>query len=198
MSLRELLTGLGHIEWLFLLQAFVLLPYYYYTLSIETHKEYIELIKSAPANYEFPPALKEKIDNELHLFELDWWLILAIAALFTGLLSSSVIASQSKIFRPIDEYASCAANSEILTSQIALPKCSSNLSNASNKALQKDKNMVRTALTLYAIIVGLLIAFILSWGRVATVKKLRGHYFAFRPQKTAYKLHKSHSSLRRT
>lgn len=172
MNLKEFFDSTGHFEWLSLIQVFIILPYYYCMTCVDVHKEYAELIKNAPTHFKFTIQLKKQIENDLHLFNLDWWLVVAITALFIGLLSSSSIAARSTIF---NVPAICYADMSHLNNLAALGGTPS-----------ENRDFVQKILVIYVMLVGLLFAFFIAWGRVVTVGKLRDYHYQFRskPSKT--------------
>ena len=144
-----LLSYLGQYSWLPLLLVFVALPVLYVTLAIDVHKEYAELIKSAPKDFEIR-TIESDIELDLHLFELDWWIVLAVALLFVGLFQMGDMAQASSFLEAIGPQRAAAAD------------------------------QVKSILIGYVACLGIVIAFMVGWARLNAARRLRSYYSMFR------------------
>ncbi len=178
MPLSEILFYAREFAWIPIVLVFLVLPYLYCVLAIDVHKEYAELVKSAPESFVFTDATIGEIQDDLHIFDLDWWLIAAIAALFVGLFSLGTLASKSaSLPSPLD-----AANS-VSTSVSAHEGAKSFACTSGGGAAAAQCNeraVVNSMLVGYATLVGLLLSFLLMWGKVRAVRRLRTYYLKFR------------------
>lgn len=134
-------------SWASIVLVFVLLPYIYFYLAIEVHKEFADLYKSLPEGFQFDSVTLNSIENDLHIFNMDWWLVFSIALLLVGLFSLDTLASQSESIR------------------------------TANPSVSGDVVLrVKSLLVGYAILVGLLLSFAVVWGRLRAARNMRSYY----------------------
>ena len=171
--LSELLVHTKEFGWIPFLLVFLALPYVYCLLAIDVHKDYAELVKSAPQGYIFDSQSLDRIQDDLHIFELDWWLILSIAMMFVGLFSLGSFASTSTFFV---SGVSQAASNAVLGSPPSVWTDASCVDAGHVAAVCSEKAFVRSVLVAYATIVAVFLSFLLVWGRVRAVRRLRSYY----------------------
>jgi hypothetical protein len=153
---RQFAAGGG---WVPLVLAFGVLPYVYVAFAIEVHKEYADFTKTLFASSESlekgqVSRLLERGDAELYIFEMDWWIICAIAVLMVAIFSSAEMVEFSNLLSPI-----CIAGQDLSRGRV-LSEC----------------EKVRSVITLYGVVVTLLIGFRLAWARVVAARQLRHLY----------------------
>lgn len=144
-----LIKYLDQFPWLPLILVFAALPTIYYSLAVDVHKDYAELIKNAPDGANFS-SISDEIDLDLHIFDLDWWIVLAIAALFLGLFQMGDLVQSSRALEGMGpERAGAIIH-------------------------------VRSVLVAYATAVGCIVAFVIAWARLNAARRLRCYYMRYR------------------
>ena len=134
-------------SWASIVLVFVLLPYIYFYLAIEVHRDFADLFKSVREGFQFDSVTLNNMENDLHIFNIDWWLVFSIAFLLVGLFSLDTLASQSESIR------------------------------TGNPAITRDVLLrVKSLLVGYAVLVGLLLSFAVVWGRLRVARNMRSYY----------------------
>lgn len=177
MPWSEVLGSLKEFVWIPVLLVFVVLPYLYCTLAIDVHKDYADLVKSAPVNFRFEGPTVEHIENDLHIFDLDWWIVIAITTLFVGLFSLGTLANTSSNFLSTKVDNPVAASPGTEGPQWAQV---TRASQCRTNQVSDEHVFVRSMLVAYATLVGLLLSFLLVWARLRAARRLRTYYLHFR------------------
>lgn len=139
--------------WVPIVIAFGALPALYVILAIDVHKDYAELIKIQITDQEKlgtinTTILLKRIEDELYVFELDWWVIAATGVLLVAIASLGDLAPLS------DQFKACA------------------------RPASHDCDGIQSILRLYCVIVGLMLSFRIAWARIGAAKQLRVLYAA--------------------
>ena len=145
--------------------AFVILPFVYFFLAADIHKEYADFAKSS-IECEYSDvhnrtirdrsSVDEIIAADVEVFELDWWVIAAFAVLMTFLVALGDLAMYSALLPE------CR-----LKPPVFLPVSSSGYS---------ECEIVRFSMYAYCLFVLLAIVWRLAWARLLALRKLRLHY----------------------
>ena len=177
--LSEIIAHSRDFAWIPFLLVFLALPFGYCLLAIDVHREYAELYKSAPDGYQFDDGTRESISRDLHVFELDWWLIVSVAMLFVGLfaLDGLVTKSNSLGVLPSDLSSQPMAVASVVAPAASGPHAAAGCgANDTSKAACAELAFVRSALIAYATGVAIAISFMVLWGRVSAVRRLAAYY----------------------
>jgi hypothetical protein len=151
--------GAGNGSWISLLLAFAILPWFYLKYAFEAQKEYVDLAKAIFSNDSLNRLDKRKLgewsERSLHVFQLEWGLVCAIAVLILANFCSVLVVDLSALARD-----SCMAAAKDPAGQ-------------SGTTCGK----VKLLLSIYSIGTALVIFFEILWARVAAIRRLRERYF---------------------
>jgi hypothetical protein len=161
-ELNNFITDLASGSWISLLFAFAVLPWFYLRYAFETQKEYLDLAKTVFSNDGLKRPDKRRLsewsDRSLHVFQLEWGLVCAIAVLILANFCSVLLVDISPL----------AKDSCIVATKAAA------------SAAQSDGacGRIKLLLSIYSIATALMIFFQILWARAAAIRRLRELYFA--------------------
>jgi hypothetical protein len=140
--------------------GFVGLPVLYMLLALDVHKDFSDSKTLQDMNLHSGTHMPD-IQALLHVFNLEWWVILAIGIMLAGVLNLPELASISKHFS-----AACPSTDQLV--QLGnLQVCPAN---AVEPATVGGCRMARGILLLFGIGVSLGLAFFFGWSRVSTAR----------------------------
>jgi hypothetical protein len=159
-------------NWLPALVSLVLIPSLYIVLAIDVHKEYGDLIRTSVDKGEVGTAfdknrLYEETAEKLRVFDLEWWLVGSFGVLIVAIMSSGYLTEWSH-FAAASQASAVATTFKCQTASTAQLLCVVEPSASSSP--------VRTAMSLYATMIGLLVGFRLGWARLKLAQDLKHYY----------------------
>jgi predicted nucleic acid-binding Zn ribbon protein len=173
MDILSVLTALGlGGGWLPILVSLVVVPTLYVILALSAHKEYGEVIRKAVDRDEVVTPeekriLLDDVSERLRIFDLDWWIIAAFGILIAAIIGSGYLSEWAPI-APIHAQTG-----------IATYRCGVSGGHVLCADLLPDPaSRVRATMSLYATLVGLVIAFRLGWARVKLAQDFK-HYYVY-------------------
>lgn len=155
--------------------VFVALPYLYLSLASQVQAEYTEVIKSVvakgtPLKNMTLGALKEELEERIHVFQVDWWFIAALGVLMLFFFKLDMLLELSDYFKNVCS----ASDAPGLNCQVRGISQNGIALNCPH-ALDACRWMKKTLAT-YTLGVGLVFAFRIWWERVSVARDLRAFY----------------------
>lgn len=176
-------------SWLPILVTLVVVPTLYIILAVDVHKEYGDLVlKATDTNYTATPKegaiFLEKVNVELKIFNLEWWIVAAFGVLISAIIGASYMTDWSQMedrFSP--PTASIQTGSPpAVTGPYSATAGTYNCRIASGGAIScwplrlEPGTGIRAAMSLYATFIGLVVGFKLGWARLKLAKDLKRYY----------------------
>ncbi len=163
------------------------LPALYYFLAMDAHRELTDsvgwLLKENLLSKSHLERLEAETQDELSVFELDWWIVLAFGVLVASILAAGVLLDH------------------LTTGAVDVTHAANAITVFVNPTILPDgqpplRSEFRNAMALYAASIGLIVAFRLAWVRLALSRRvssfqretIRLHLKAQKPVKRSTKL----------
>jgi hypothetical protein len=166
---EKLVAGNG--SWFSLILAFAILPSFYLKFAFDMQKEYVELAKTTFSNPALTSRDREKLvqssEEALHVFQVEWGMILAIAILILANFSSVFIVDLSSFGN------GCIGSPGKVTSTLVWEAA------APHGAVRQPRivcEKVKNLLSIYSVLAVLLMFFQIWWSKLTAIKRLRRIY----------------------
>ena len=124
----------------------VALPSLYIYLSIDAHRDCaaaVQAILEKGEDRASAQKLAERMESDLEIFDLEWWILAAFAVMIAGIMAIGHVAALPR--------AACPDGTEQIS-------------------------VIQAAMSVYATLIGLAVAFRLGWARMTIARNMRAHW----------------------